>query len=91
MLFESRLKFHPLQEGASGLVVFMRRLPKQGTGQVYLIVDGHPVDKSRLVKAFVTRNATRLRLILLPGYCPELNQDVKTNALRKSRPGTSRG
>ena len=34
----------------------------------------------------------RLRLFLLPGYCPELNpdellnQDVKTNALGKSRP-----
>ena len=37
-------------------------------------------------------NAERLRPIRLPGYCPELNpdellnQDVKTNALGKSRP-----
>ncbi len=77
---------------ASGFVAFMRRLLKQTTGQVYLIVDGHPVHKSRRAKAFVARNAKRLRLILLPGYCPELNpdellnQDVKTNALGKSRP-----
>ena len=52
----------------------------------------HPVHKSGVVKRFVQANAQRLRLILLPGYCPELNpdellnQDVKTNALGKSRP-----
>ncbi len=73
-------------------VNFMRRLLKQAKDKVYLIVDGHPVHKSRLAKTFVARNAKRLRLILLPGYCPELNpdellnQDVKTNALGKSRP-----
>ena len=45
-----------------------------------------------LAKRFVAANAKRLRLIILPGYCPELNpdellnQDVKTNALGKSRP-----
>ncbi len=77
---------------AAGFVAFMRRLLKQAPGPVYLIVDGHPVHKSRRAKAFVARNAKRLRLILLPGYCPELNpdellnQDVKTNALGKSRP-----
>lgn len=77
---------------AAVFVDFMHRLLKQSKGKVYLIVDGHPVHKSRLAKVFVTRNAKRLRLILLPGYCPELNpdellnQDVKTNALGKSRP-----
>ena len=73
-------------------VEFMRRLLKQVNGKVYLIVDGHPVHKSKTVKQFVADHAKRLRLILLPGYCPELNpdellnQDVKTNALGKSRP-----
>jgi transposase-like protein len=77
---------------AAVFVDFMRRLLKHAKGKVYLIVDGHPVHKSRLANVFVTRNAKRLRLILLPGYCPELNpdellnQDVKTNALGKSRP-----
>lgn len=77
---------------AAVFVDFMRRLLKQAKGRVYLIVDGHPVHKSRHAKAFVARHAKSLRLILLPGYCPELNpdellnQDVKTNALGKSRP-----
>jgi len=77
---------------ASRFVVFLRRLLKQAKGSVYLIVDGHPVHKSRLAKEFVARHGKRLRLILLPGYCPELNpdellnQDVKTNAVGKNRP-----
>nr|WP_232445159.1 transposase [Burkholderia ubonensis] len=44
------------------------------------------------MEQFVAAHADRLRLIRLPGYCPELNpdellnRDVKTNALGKSRP-----
>lgn len=73
---------------------FLQRLLKQAARKVYLIVDGHPVHRSRVAKRFVADNADRLRLIRLPGYCPELNpdelfnQDVKTNALGKSRPAT---
>jgi transposase len=73
-------------------VEFMQRLLKQAAGKVYLIVDGHPVHRSRVAKEFVEANTGRLRLIRLPGYCPELNpdellnQDVKNNALGKSRP-----
>lgn len=73
---------------------FLKRLLKQVKGKLYLIVDGHPVHKSAAAKRFVGKHAAQLRLILLPGYCPELNpdellnQDVKTNALGKSRPAT---
>lgn len=71
---------------------FLRRLRRQSDGKVYLIVDGHPVHRARAVKAFVAAHPGDFRLIQLPGYCPELNpdellnQDVKTNALGKSRP-----
>ena len=70
----------------------MRRLRLQSTGKVYFIVDGHPTHRSTVAKMFVTANTKDVRLIQLPGYCPELNpdellnQDVKTNALGKSRP-----
>ena len=78
--------------GGSLFVDFMQRLLKQSTTKVYLIVDGHPVHRSRVAKDFVAMHADRIRLIRLPGYCPELNpdellnQDVKTNSLGKSRP-----
>jgi transposase len=71
---------------------FMQRLLSQAGGKLYLIVDGHPVHRSVIAKEFVSANEARLRLIRLPGYCPELNpdellnQDVKTNGLGKSRP-----
>ncbi|MHB1073934.1 MAG: transposase [Gemmatimonadaceae bacterium] len=83
--------FHGTFTGAL-FVDFLKRLLKQGRRKVYLLVDGHPVHRPRLAKAFVATQAPRIRLIQLPGYCPELtpdellNQDVKTNALGTSRP-----
>ena len=77
---------------AALFVRFMRRLLKQAEGKIYLIVDAHPVHRSVIAKEFVMANEARLRLIRLPGYCPELNldellnQDIKTNVLGKSRP-----
>ncbi|MFC4344175.1 transposase, partial [Cupriavidus numazuensis] len=71
---------------------FLKRMLRQATRKIYLIVDGHPVHRSVAVRNFVEENAERLRLIRLPGYSPELNpdellnQDVKTNAMGKSRP-----
>ncbi len=73
-------------------VPFLTRLLKSVSSRLYLIVDGHPVHRAAVVTRFVARHATRLRLIRLPGYCPELNpdellnQDVKTHGLGKSRP-----
>ncbi len=85
MVFQGQFK-------APVFVDFMKRLLKQLDGKIYLIVDGHPVHRSRAATRFVAQHAQRLRLIRLPGYCPELNpdellnQDVKTNGLGKSRP-----
>jgi len=73
-------------------VAFLQRLLNQVVGKIYLIVDGHPVHKSRNATRFAATHSARLRLIQMPGYCPDLNpdellnQDVKTNGLGKSRP-----
>lgn len=73
-------------------VDFLKRLLQQAPGKLVVIVDGHPVHRARRVQAFVAGHAARLRLLRMPGYCPELNpgellnQDVKTNAVGKSRP-----
>jgi transposase len=77
---------------AGRFVDFLKRLLKQVAGKIYLIVDSHPVHRSTRAKRFVATRSDRLRLVFMPGYCPELNpdellnQDVKTNALGKSRP-----
>jgi hypothetical protein len=59
---------------------------------VFLIVDGHPVHKSRSVTRWLAKHHEQLRIFYLPSYSPEpdpdelLNQDVKTNALGRIRP-----
>lgn len=85
MVFQGRFR-------APVFVQFLTRLLKSVRRRIYLIVDGHPVHRSAVVTRFVVRHARRLRLIRLPGYCPELNpdellnQDVKTHGLGRSRP-----
>ena len=85
MVFQGKFK-------APVFVAFLQRLLKQIAGTLYLIVDGHPVHKSGKATRFAATHSARLRLIRMPGYCPELNpdellnQDVKTNGLGKSRP-----
>lgn len=71
---------------------FLRRISYQANKKVFLIVDQHPVHKSKAVQEWVQKHQANIRLFFLPGYCPELNpdeflnQDVKTNAVRKQRP-----
>jgi transposase len=83
--------FHGRFTGAV-FIDFLRRLLQQAPGKLVVVVDGHPVHRARRVQAFVAEHAARLRLVRMPGYCPELNpdellnQDVKTNAVGKSRP-----
>jgi transposase len=71
---------------------FMQRLHKQLKRPWVLIVDGHPVHRSREVAQWISAQAGRAQLVFLPPYSPELNpdellnQDVKTNTVRKQQP-----
>ncbi len=74
------------------MIHFLRRLVKQNTQKVFLIVDGHPVHRSRQVKRWLEAHTKSIRMFYLPGYSPQLNpdeclnQDVKTNAVGRQRP-----
>jgi transposase len=76
---------------------FLKRLLKQMQRKVFLIVDGHPVHRSRAVKKFVALQKGQIQLFQLPPYSPELNpdemlnQDVKTNAVRRRPAATQTG
>ena len=65
---------------------------RQCEQKVFLIVDGHPVHRSRAVRQWLERHADRVRLFFLPAYSPELNpdellnHDVKANAVGRQRP-----
>lgn len=77
---------------AAVFLSFLRRLLRQAEGKAFLIVDRHPVHRSRAVETWLAPHADRLRVFLLPPYSPELNpdeylnQDVKSNALGRRRP-----
>lgn len=70
-------------------ITFLKRLTKDIKKKIFLILDGHPVHKSKKVKSWIMANSTKICLFILPAYSPELNpdellnQDVKTNAVRK--------
>jgi transposase len=72
-----RLRFMVLKGkvNAARSVVFLKRLMHNAPRPVFLILDGHPVHKSRAVKAYAASTHGRLRLFYLPPYSPELNPD----------------
>ena len=77
---------------ADVMLKFLRRLLRNSSQKIFLIVDRHPVHRSAKVKRWLARHQNRIRLFFLPGYSPELNpdellnQDVKSNALGRRRP-----
>jgi transposase len=64
---------------------FLSRLMIGATRPVFVVVDGHPIHKSRLVKKFVEGLDGKLRLFYLPPYSPHLNPDEQVWALVKRR------
>jgi len=74
------------------MIHFLRRLIKQNPQKVFLIVDGHPVHRSRQVKRWLEAHKKSISMFHLPGHSPPLNpdeclnQDVKTNAVGRQRP-----
>jgi len=54
---------------------FLRRLLHGASNPIFLIVDGHPIHRSRKVKEYVKSTDGKLRLFFLPPYAPELNPD----------------
>ena len=71
---------------------FLRRLVKQANRKTFLVVDSHPVHRSRAVAKWLQEHVEQIELFFLPGYSPDLNpdemlnNDVKSNAVGKRRP-----
>lgn len=56
---------------------------------IYIIMDGHPVHKSKKVREFVASMKGRLSIFILPPYAPDLNPDeLVWNYIRQT--GTAR-
>jgi len=60
---------------AALFVTLLRRMMRYRSRPVYLVVDGLPAHKTKLVKEYVASTDGKLTLHFLPGYSPELNPD----------------
>jgi transposase len=71
---------------------FLQQMIKYSRKKIYLVIDGHPAHKTKMLNAWLLENETRIEVFFLPPYSPELNpqeyvnQDVKTNIIGKKRP-----
>ena len=63
--------------GATQFIEFIKRLLHNEPRVVFLIVDGHPAHKAKIVKRFIESLKGRFRLFFLPPYSPELNPDER--------------
>ena len=63
--------------GAAKFIEFIKRLIHGIDRMVFLIVDGHPAHKAKMVSRFVDTIKDRFRIFFLPPYSPELNTDER--------------
>lgn len=75
--------------GAKVFVGFLKRLILGAKKPIFLILDGHPSHKSKVVREFVESTKGRLRIFLLPSYSPQLNPDELVWNNVKNRVGRS--
>ena len=74
---------------AGRFVEFLRHFRRGGRGKVFLVVDGHPSHRAKLVATYVAACRGALELHFLPPYAPDLNPDefvwqyAKTNGVAK--------
>ncbi|MDK2126967.1 IS630 family transposase [Parachitinimonas caeni] len=54
---------------------FLKRLMTGKSKPVYLIFDGQPIHRAKIVEEYVASTQGMLRLFYLPGYPPKLNPD----------------
>lgn len=74
---------------AEAFVAFLQDFMKGRSGTVFLVVDGHPAHKAKVVQRYLQSLEGRLELHFLPPYAPDLNPDefvwshMKTNGVSK--------
>lgn len=74
---------------AKRFVQFLKDFRRGGRGKVFLVVDGHPSHRAKVVAEYVAACRGEVELHFLPPYAPDLNPDefvwqhTKTNGVAK--------
>ena len=61
------------------LIKFMKRLIKESTRKIFLVLDNLKVHHSYIVKNWLEKHKKQLEIFFLPSYSPELNPDEYLN------------
>ena len=69
---------------AQRFIAFIKRLIKDSSRKVFLILDNLRVHHAKIVKKWVGENIDKIELFYLPSYSPELNPDEYLNNDLKS-------
>ena len=75
---------------AALFIEFLRRLITNYPRKIFLVVDGFPAHKAKVVQHFLASVKDRIRLFFLPPYSPEINpdelvwNDVKNNGVGRT-------
>lgn len=91
-----RFMVYPGALDAKRFIAFMARLIKDARQKVFLIVDNLRVHKAKQVRDRLAANKAAIEVFYLPPYAPEynpeeyLNNDIKQQLKRKSRPKDKR-
>jgi len=72
---EFRFMVHEGSVNASVFKEFLKRLMIGTTKPVFVVVDGHPIHKAKLVTDYVESLGGRLKLFYITPYAPQLNPD----------------
>jgi transposase len=78
---QGKLRFMMYRETmtAQVLIRFMKRLIKDASRKVFLILDNLRVHHAKLVKAWLTENSDHIEVFYLPPYSPDMNPDEYLN------------
>jgi transposase len=82
---EFRFMLHDGTVTAPVFKAFLQRLMVGATNPVFVVVNGHPVHTSKLVRKYDESQASQLQLFFLPPYSPQLNPDEQVWAHVKRR------
>jgi transposase len=91
---KGQLRFMIYQGGLNSdlFLKFLRRLIKDASRKVFLIVDNLRVHHAKKVQAWVSEHRDQIELFFLPAYSPEhnpdeyVNQDIKQQLKKKPAP-----
>jgi len=81
---------------ASVFLTFIKRLIRHADRKVFLVVDNHPVHRSKKIRTWISEHPNDIKLFFLPSYSPQvnpdelLNHDTKANAVGRKRVATKK-